>query len=245
KTPAMKTALAQLFSKICTHLHQMPRTRACILEMHCLDLMLKKNPWMISQWHIDSLLATVTIMTARARTPPPPDIFTCHCRLLGTVLALHRAKLGGRYHLLLSALQGLLRQLFTPYGPHRTPPPLLTATHASAYARLLTSLCDPSVSAVTRARGRQRAELNDATKKARAIAGQHLQYLLMEFCACQLRGRMEPAVRAALDPGLYAVLDAMGPEVMRTVNAALEVGGRAIFKVVYEDYRRFGRWKGG
>ena len=62
---------------------------------------------------------------------------------------------------------------------------------------------------------------------------------------CQLKGRVQPEVRAALNPGLYAVFDAMGQEVMRTVNAALDVGGRAIFKVVYEDYRRFGRWKGG
>lgn len=171
------------------------------------------------------------------------------------MLALHRSKLGGRYHLVVMALQGMLRCLFIPYTASANsshslerPPWLINSrldqTHASAYARLLTSICDPSVSAVTRSKNRQRQELNDETKKARSIAGQHLQYLIMEFCQCQLRGRMEPEVRAALNPGLYAVFDAMSQDVMRTVNAALDSAGRAIFKVLYDDYRRFGRWHG-
>ncbi|MCJ1381820.1 hypothetical protein MMC17_004931 [Xylographa soralifera] len=248
KIPNMKSALAQLFFKICIDLHQISSTRCCILEMHCLDLMMKKNSWVVSQWHIDSLLSTITIMTARPHNQPhtvSPDIFTCLCRLFGTILALHRSKLGGRYHLVVLALQGLLHCFFTPYTSRPPTLPILNPTHASAYTRLLTSLCDPSVSAVTRSKTRQRAELNDATKKARSIAGQHLQYLIMDFCVCQLKGRMQPDVRTALNPGLYAIFDAMSQDVMRTVNAAFDVGGRAIFKVVYEDYRRFGRWKGG
>jgi len=120
----------------------------------------------------------------------------------------------------------------------------LEAEHATAFARLLSSICDPSVSAVTRSKNRVRQELNDDTKKARSIAGQHLQYLIMEFCQCQLHGRMDPEVRRALNPGLYAIFDAMSQDVMRTVNSALDAPGRAIFRIVYDDYRRFGRWHG-
>ena len=183
------------------------------------------------------------------------DIFTCLTRLFGTLLAVHRSKLGGRYHLVVLALQGMLHCLFTPYATstdssrHLQRPPWLEniklrAEHATAYARLLSSICDPTVSAVTRFKNRARQELTDETKKARSIAGQHLQYLIMEFCQCQLQGRMDPEVRRALNPGLYAIFDAMSQEVMRTVNSALDAPGRAIFKMVYDDYRRFGRWQG-
>ncbi|MCJ1243369.1 hypothetical protein MMC30_000566, partial [Trapelia coarctata] len=183
------------------------------------------------------------------------DIFSCLTRLFGTLLAVHRSKLGGRYHLVVLALQGMLRCLFTPYTSsmdsslHLQRPPWLKNTrleaeHATAYARLLSSICDPSVSAVTRSKNRARQELNDETKKARNIAGQHLQYLIMEFCRCQLQGRMDPEVRRALNPGYYAIFDAMSQDVMRTVNSALDAPGRAIFKIVYDDYRRFGRWQG-
>lgn len=55
---------------------------------------------------------------------------------------------------------------------------------------------------------------------------------------------MDPEVRRVLNPGLYAIFDAMSLEVMRTVNSALDAPDRAIFKMVYDDYRRFGRWQG-
>ena len=183
------------------------------------------------------------------------NVFTGLTRLFGTVLANHRSKLGGRHHLVVLALQGLLRCLFTPYDSNlnstqwqQRPPWLkdikLNNEHATNYARLLTTICDPTVSAVTMSKNRHVRELNDETKKARRIAGQHLQYLIMEFCQCQLYGRLEPQVRTALLPGLYAVLDAMTQEILRTVNSALSSSGRAIFKMLYDDYRKFGSWNG-
>ncbi|MCJ1348129.1 hypothetical protein MMC31_006360, partial [Peltigera leucophlebia] len=125
------------------------------------------------------------------------------------MLISHRLKLGGRYHLILPALQGLLRCLFSPYpslSNNSTPiftssssaPNLsiskrskISISHAYLYSRLLTSLCSPTVSAVTpRSRSFSSSSLNDETKKARSIAGQHLQYLIMEYCTCQLWGHL-------------------------------------------------------
>ena len=169
------------------------------------------------------------------------------CRLLSTTLVRHRKKLGGRYHLLVRALQSLLRCLFVPYSatgspssdkakPSRELP--LEAGHAAAYARVLVALCDPMVSAVSRSRHSSREELNDESKKARTIAGQHIQYLVEDFCECQLKGRLEPEMRAALSPGLNAALTIMPQEVMRNLNAAMGSASRAMFKALYDDYKR-------
>lgn len=117
--------------------------------------------------------------------------------------------------------------------------------HASAYARLLTRICDPSVSAVTRSVRHFKLDLSDETKKAQSIAGQHLPYLIMEYCDCRLKARISPEMKAALDPGLYAVLGVMSQEVMRTMNAGMDESRRAVFKVLYDDWSQFGRWKGG
>lgn len=45
-------------------------------------------------------------------------------------------------------------------------------------------------------------------------------------------------MKVALDQGLYAVLNVMSQEGMRTMNAALDESGRAVWKVLYEDWRR-------
>lgn len=172
------------------------------------------------------------------------------------MLASHRTKIGGRYHLVVPALQGLMRCLFITHGRNggsaavlSLPPwlngrePMLDGTHAAGFARLLTTICDPTVSSVTRSKNRSRRELNDDTKKARGVAGQHLPYIIMVYCHCHLKGRLLPTVKAALTPGLYAVFDVMSQDTLRTLNAAMDSSSRAIFKALYDDYRRFGRWE--
>ena len=171
-------------------------------------------------------------------------IFTGLCRIFGTILTILRTKIGGRYHLVICALQSLLRCLFIPFTTTNSSdeaPSSFTEIHAAAYARVLTTLCDPTVSSVSRSKYRLRPELNDETKKAKDIAGQHLSYLIMEYCDCQLKGRLLPEIKTALNPGLYAVLAVMSQEVMRTMNEAMDESARAVWKALYEDYRRFGR----
>jgi nucleolar pre-ribosomal-associated protein 2 len=57
---------------------------------------------------------------------------------------------------------------------------------------------------------------------------------------CQLTGRLTHEMKAALEPGIYAVLNVMTKEGMRTMNAALDESGRAVWKGLYEEWRRFG-----
>ncbi len=213
---------------------------------------LSRKPQTIAQWNVDNTLTIISVVSSRLRSDTKGKhtgmIYLGLCRLFGTVLAVHRRKLGGRYHLIVPALQGLFGPLFIPYatttasvGSGLVGEASLGKAHAAAYARLLTMLCSPTVSAVARSRKHnRRQELNDETKKARSIAGQHLPYLIMEYCTCQLKGRLLPEVKTALNPGLYAVLDVMQQEVMRTMNAAMDSSSRSIFKSFHEEYRRLG-----
>jgi Urb2/Npa2 family. len=129
--------------------------------------------------------------------------------------------------------------------PHWLAP--LDASHAVHYTRLLTSLCDPSVSAVSRPTqsGPGHEALIDQTKKAKRVAGQYLQYVIMEYAESSLRGALKPEVKAAVTPGLYAALDVMSRDTMRALNAGLDVSGRAVFKGLYDDYVKFGKWNKG
>lgn len=180
--------------------------------------------------------------------------FTALCRIFETMLVMHRKNLGGRYHLILPSLQRLLQCLFFKYkdldkSMYTLEEEMAYAGYgeaqATAYARLLTTICDPTVSAVSRSRRTARQELNDATQKARSIAGQYLQYVVEEFCGCQLDGRLLPEMRVALNPGLWAIFDVMPQGVMRNLNASMDPSSRSVFKALYDEYRRSGKWKSG
>lgn len=209
-----------------------------------------EQPKIITQHHVDSLLCSIIILSYALKDQPSDKqagkVYLGLCRLFSTAFLSHRKKLGGRYHLVVRGLQGLLRCLFIPY----TVPAVdsaeasgllpLTDIHAAAYARLLTVICDPPVSSVSRSKGNKNHQLHDEVEKARGMAGQYMQYVVEEWCVCQLNGRLLPEMRAALQPGIWTVLAAVAPDVLRKLNAAMDPSARSIFKALYDDFKRVG-----
>lgn len=225
----------------------------------CLTLLLRVHTRSLTQANIDDILSAIAACASREGPRLPskyaPTIYSRLCRLMGLILGLQRLKIGGRFHLVNSAMDRLQGCLFAPSRKRSRSArsqttidqPLwlapLQGTHTTNYTRLLTSLCDPTVSAVHRPQaGASREALTDGTKKAKRIAGQYLQYVVMAYTQNSLRGSLQPDVKAALMPGLYAALDVMSKEGMRALNAGLDVSGRSVFKSLYDDYVKFGKW---
>ncbi|KAL8745984.1 MAG: hypothetical protein Q9190_001949 [Brigantiaea leucoxantha] len=206
------------------------------------------RPRVISQWHIDNITAAVAVVASKSNLQATSEqqamIYIALCRIVVTILTLHRQRLGGRYHLLLPALQSLLRCLFIPYSYPPVPVSAhpYTVTHAASFTRILTMLCSPTVSAVSRRSKReQRSDnhiLNDPTKKAKITAGKNLHYLIMTYCHCQTEGRLTFEVKRKLEPGLWAMLEVVPMEVLRTMNAGMDAAGRGIWKGLWEEWRR-------
>ncbi|KAI9799723.1 MAG: hypothetical protein M1833_003842 [Piccolia ochrophora] len=220
-----------------------------------------KQPKVVSQWDVECALAAIAL-TASARGPHVSSrgadkIFARLCQLFFSVLMVHRLKLRRRYHIVLPALQALLRCLFVPGtwlkgkdSRARLLPPWisskihrLNASHGAAYARLLTSLCDPTVSSVTAPRSKAGEELTPARDMAKRIAGQHLPYLLVEYAQCQLQSRMLPEVKQSLLPGLFAIFDAANQDVLRMINSAMDSPSQAIYKGLYDEYKQSRAWE--
>ncbi|KAJ5291698.1 hypothetical protein N7478_000949 [Penicillium angulare] len=227
--------------------------------VECITLLLRVHTRILVQCNIDTILAAIA--TSASKSGPhispeyAPTIYTRLCRLMGVVLGLQRLKIGGRFHLVVNAMQRLLSCLFARSRKRSRSAHVQTslsqpfwlapleASHTSSYTRLLTTLSDPTVSAVFKPQpGASRDALIDETKKAKRIAGQYLQYVVMEYAQYSLRGSLLPDVKSALLPGLYAALDVMSKESLRAMNAALDVSSRAVFKSLYDDYVKFGKW---
>ncbi|KAK7897162.1 hypothetical protein LTR67_005051 [Exophiala xenobiotica] len=198
--------------------------------------------------------------------PQPADIYDQLCAIVGIVLGRYRRRLSDRYHLLLPVLQRLLRCLFWPGTEvlqdrqrsaltgtlvafretlpkwlHESTGPLPPSS-AEKFSRLLSSICNPTVAAARSSKKRRHNELNDETIKARQLAGQHMQYLITEYARCTLDGQIAPSVKERLMPGMYVVIDSMDRELLRAVNSGMDPSSRAIFKGLYEDWTKFGKW---
>ena len=254
------------------HIHTVNNGEELCVMLDICKLALTRRPKLINQATIDDLLATLAILTTEGRphlNAANKDIISTAIfdRLTGIIAILltrFRRRLQSRYHLLLPCLQNLLGCLYFPgseiinareqkseqqlefldhlpfwlTGTSQALPP----SSAAKFTRLLTSICDPTASTAARISSNT-SELNDATKKARSIAGQYMQYLIMEYTYCTLSGQPgSPAVTARLMPGLYACLDCMPRDLVRCMNDAMDPSSRAVFKGLWEDYGKFGKW---
>ncbi|KAL9085731.1 MAG: hypothetical protein Q9165_007480 [Trypethelium subeluteriae] len=222
----------------------------------CILMMLREKRWLVFQYGLDTLILTLIAFVAPAGPSLPAEsgrlVYRRLCEMVEAAINRHRAKFGGRFHLLSPLLSNLLDALFVPdnrsYSSYVRKPPWLThgtaafgGEEGAAFASVLTSLCDPTVSSVTtRKSQREHKGLVDETRKARAYAGQYMQDVLMEFCRAQLRGRLQPRVRRRLMPGLYATIAVMSEDGLRAMNASMDPSARALWKSLYDEWRRFG-----
>lgn len=257
KLAAAKSAdLGTIHTTLCKQLRHAETPVEFVFITQILQTILDDRSHTMTQWNIELTLSTVSSLASQAATHKAisntPKSYECLCRLVQVIVRRHRLRLEGHFHILVTALQSLLRSLIChPYDAsgHAWPAGLIKdpsafpqwAKRAKAFARLVTMVCEPTPGSVSRS---QQASLDSATGAAKRYAGQHMYLVLMLYIKLQLEQNVPHDVREALEPGVFAILDITTPEGLRVMNDALDGSGRAIMKELYKQYLKFGKWSG-
>lgn len=243
--------LAQVHSVLLARLMKAQTSTEFALIAQTIYTLLDKKASTMKQWNTEATLGIVSKLCAGGSETAEdikssPKMYEWLCRLTEVIIKRHRLRLEGHFHLLITALQSLLYLLIIPTSSSSSASPSDTLTlrerQAKLFARLLTLVCEPSVASVTR--GQPTGLLDSATDAAKRSAGQHMHLVLMVYLKLQLELAVPLAVREALQPGMYSILDITSQEGMRILNEAVDGSGRAIFKELYRRYVRFGKWSG-
>jgi nucleolar pre-ribosomal-associated protein 2 len=214
----------------------------------CLLTIIREKPFILNQHLTEATLQA--IQTLARSSPAERLVYLDLCSILSALLLHHRARLQGRFHLLISTLQTLQTRLFVPTKPSTdSDRRVLAPRHARAYTRLVTLLCNPPTRTHNNSSGAVGSNNNliDESRRARAHVGQYVPTLLHSFCAQVLSGTLGGGVREALTPALWAVIEAMevqSPDAMKALSAGMNNSERAVLRSVYDDWKRFGKWEG-
>ncbi|KAF2851497.1 hypothetical protein T440DRAFT_507365 [Plenodomus tracheiphilus IPT5] len=224
----LKQKQLALLPRICALLSQTADYAAFNALLNSINTILNDKPSLASQHSIECVLSALVKLTSRSSPALPPsyapDIFSRLCETTRLILLLHRGRIGGRFHILLPLLQGLLFCLFIPNTPRSGALPTwlrptastststlqihLTPQNATQFSRILSTLCNPPQSSITKAHQHHHSssknkDLNDPVKAARERTGAFLYPLLAAFCRFQLGGRLEAGVREKVMPGVW------------------------------------------
>ncbi|KAI0196463.1 Urb2/Npa2 family-domain-containing protein [Astrocystis sublimbata] len=237
------------------HFKQISETMLFLLDKHAASM---------KQHNIEATLtAVVEVCSAHGPKIEGPkaagEIYSSLFKVVALIIKRHRVRLSGHFHILLKTLRALLSVLLADpsssssssatasrRGTASTHPPWLQTRlaprHGERFARLLTLICEPSAASVARARSH--TALDSATDVAKRAAGMHMYLVLEVYIKLQLQGEVSREMRKALEVGFYSVLDITGKGRRRVLNESLDVGGRALFKALFAEWRTFGGWKG-
>ncbi|KAK5114122.1 hypothetical protein LTR62_002692 [Meristemomyces frigidus] len=213
--------------------------------LECLNLVLRTKPFMTNQCIVEASLAMLNRLAQRHDTRLRA-LYLDICTTFTALLQHHRSRLRDRMHLLVELAQTLISCFYRKLkSSNSSNTKQLTARHARVLARLLQLLCNPP--RFTKSK-QHTSELVDEGRKAQAHVGQYAQFVLHHYCSVVLTGTPEEGVRPGLMPGMYAAIDAMevhDGEAVKVLSAAMNNSERAIWRSVYDEYKMFGKWRGG
>ncbi|KLO94798.1 uncharacterized protein Y057_4524 [Fusarium fujikuroi] len=239
----LATAHSELTSTLLTLKSQSVCTRVCRI----LCTLLEKKPQSMTQWNIELVLNTISDLSLSTKTLDEQVSnervpFALLCSLMEVIIKKHRLRLEGHHHLLLSAMQALLRNLIINHSTTDTLSQSSHETKAHRYARLVTLICEPTAGAVSRSQHQN--SLDSATDAAKRSAGRHMYLVMMQYVKLQLEADVPRRVREALEPAMNSIFDITPPEVRKILNDAMDGSGRAIVKEMFKSYTKFGKWSG-
>ena len=254
----LKQKQLALLPRICVLLAESADFESFNALLDCIDTILNDKPLHTSQYGVECTFSVLVKLTSRSSPTLPSkyasEIFTRLCYTSRLILLVHRGRLGGRFHLLLPLLQGLLFCLFIPNASRSgalptwlrtaiaTPPARLTPANATQFSRLLSTLCNPPQSSITKAhqhhQSRKSKDLNDPIKAAREKASNFLYPFLASFCRYQLNGRLEQGVREQLITGIFEIVGtaSLHRESLDAMFAGLGRSERDVWKGLWEEW---------
>ncbi|KAK5170401.1 uncharacterized protein LTR77_004988 [Saxophila tyrrhenica] len=235
----LRTSICRLFSTYATTRPSLRKALAAVITT-----ILKHKSFLTYQLTVEATLASMTMIL---QTRDSPSSISPEIDIMSILLLQHRARLRGRCQHVIQVFQLMVSALFVKQSvrsPTKLPSKVLVLQNASRVARLLTMFCEPSH---TQWKSKT-PSLVDESRKEQAYVGEHVQYVLHHYCQQVLATTPVEGVRDALKPGLWSVIEAIemnDAEGVKALSAAMNNSERAVLRGVYEDWRRFGKWRGG
>lgn len=195
----------------------------------------------MGQWNVDRMLSTVAELASEKEGRGRVS-FLWLCSMVEVILKKHRLRLEGHYHLLLSAMQGLLIELVTGQQATEADEGVGPVASAKAYSRLVTLICEPTAGAASRSQSH--GVLDSATEAAKRSAGRQMYPILMQYVKLQLEERVTVSAQEALAVAMSSIMNITPPEVRKILNDALDGSGRAMLRELFKKYLKFGKWSG-
>ncbi|KAA8911066.1 hypothetical protein TRICI_003947 [Trichomonascus ciferrii] len=227
--------------------------KSLLTYLQLIKLVLREKTWLISQYGLELILS----MICKINSPQGPhfspssdtvgeEIYVEMTLVVSSVLLFHRHRINGRHHLVMQVFKSLLRSLTNKTNLKKQDRAgwlrqNMGIACSEAYARVLSNLCEPNIQSIRERGGKN--NLTSSSAQAKKELAKYVHVLLLSYCQFTLNPRFSKDVAESLRHGFYAVFDVLGPDGQRFTSSLMDPSTRDIFRSIYDDYAKNGKWR--
>ncbi|KAK9463871.1 Urb2/Npa2 family-domain-containing protein [Lipomyces oligophaga] len=258
-TQLLERKMALLSANLVLSCRKITSSRLFIEICSMLDKIVQNKPAAISVFSFIQIMEFLILSTCQhgplfSDEYSPDEVYVAICTLTSNVFFYLKRYFRNRHNLLFQLLFNLIyplgqeRAKFVSKGHSTTKRPrwlewdrACGLRSANAFSRLLFNICNSASS--DRKRKRQLTNLSSVSGSARRALSKHTPFLILEFCNASMTFNFKPEVKKSIIEGIYTVFDTMGKRELDIANSASDRATRELFKQVYGDYKKFGKWQ--
>lgn len=197
---------------------------ALLHALHMLTAMLSDHMWACSQYAVEIVMGLADSVCKNVKNE---QTYLSTVNLVSYVVLFHRFRFTSRYHLVVGVISHLMEPLSS-----------LSDKSASAYARLLTALCEPSI----QGSNKEDSLTSQAAVYKKALR-KHAHVFLVNYIHLQLTKSLTSTANDALLPGIYSVFGVLSKSELLLANQCLDALGKTYYRTLYGVYKDHGKWK--
>ncbi|OBA20854.1 hypothetical protein METBIDRAFT_31523 [Metschnikowia bicuspidata var. bicuspidata NRRL YB-4993] len=195
---------------------------------------LSEKTWVFKQYTVELVLSTAHSLSHELDYGAASEkVYNSVVKLVSFVVLFHRHRFSSRYHLIVKVVADMMMPISNT-GVLRS-----SSASAAAYARLLTSLCEPPSHVNTK----ESDSLTSRTAIFRKALRKHAHILLVNYIHTRLNHRFSGNVNDQMMPGIYSLFSLLSKTELLLVNLCLDNLGRAYYQSIYSTYKDHGKWR--
>ncbi|ODV85411.1 hypothetical protein CANARDRAFT_28210 [[Candida] arabinofermentans NRRL YB-2248] len=223
------------------------------------SLIANKN-WCLNQYAVELIISFVNkiskiILGLQSSSVKSPEVvvelYLQLTQVVSNVLLFQRYRFSNRQHLLISTFVSLMECLFDKGNNKSISYAAISSSKEAglAFHRLMSNLCEPSSSSISN----QYHDVNNSSKDtsittALSIVKSQLRkstpVLVFNYLRFYLQYSMTPEVKESINNSIFLIFDLLTANELNYINASIDSQSRVVFKNIYDDYKKFGKWKG-
>ena len=211
--------------------------------LECLKNITSSKIWLFTQYSMELVIALISNLSDNLIKISTNDTiignFINICQIISSFILYQRHRLTNRHHIINNIFISLMKNVFKLSNE-------LKIEGSQSFERLVGNLCEPNtqnILTISNGGSTKDSDINNSLLQIKSGLRKYLPILICNYIKFYLQYQINIIIKPSLDNVIYKMIDLLTLNELNFINKVLDQQSRVVFKNIYEDYKKFYKWK--